>query len=152
MDIDALPKVKKPTKAEQVAIDAEQAEMAERFPASGRQFNRAKAVLTELNAIPREDWGQRQFNSYVDALVEMGEFDVAYELTRDKKYKQIWDAINGKTKLCKCKDYESVELDKNNQPVTVRHSRLFVRSEMWNVKTGAMANIIMCNVCGRVTL
>lgn len=149
MDDDALPRVKKPTKAEQAVIDAEQAEMAVRFNASGRKFDRAYAIIKEMNEIPREDWGQRQFGYYVDALVELGEYDTAYELTKDKKYKKIWDAINGKVlKECKCRDWESTEMVEG-KPTLVKHTRFFVKQEIWNVKTGKTANLVACNVCGR---
>jgi hypothetical protein len=148
-DDDALPRVRKPTEAQQADIDAMQAEMGQRFDPSGRRFDTANALLTELNAIPREDWSPRQFSNYVDALVMLGEFDVAYELTKDKKYKQIWDAIEGKTKKeCKCRDWESTEMV-DGKPAQVKHSRFFVKQEIWNVKTGSMSKIITCNVCGR---
>ena len=152
IDDDALPKVRKPTPQQQAEIDAVQAEMGKRFDASGHQFDTANAVLTELNAIPREDWSPRQFNGYVDALVMLGEFDTVYELTSDKQYKAIWDAINGNVaKNCKCRDWESVEMV-DGQPTAVKHSRFFVKREVWNVKTGRNAKLISCNVCGRTHL
>jgi hypothetical protein len=148
IDADALPKVRKPTPKQQKEIDAVQAEMAQRFDASGRKFDRAYAILNELNAFPREDWSRRQYTQYVDALVELGEFETAYELTGDKEYKSIVDAINNPQPMCECRDYESVELV-NGKKKTVKHSRLFVKRVVWNVKTGKDANVMTCNVCGR---
>lgn len=149
IDDDALPSVRRPTKKQQKEIDAAQAEMAVRFDASGRRFDRAYAILKELNAFPREDWSPRQFASYVDALIILGEYDTAYELTGDEKFKAIWDGINAdNAEFCDCADYESVELV-DGKKKSVKHSRLFVKQEIWNVKKGSTSNIMACNVCGR---
>ena len=108
VDDDALPKVRTPTPKQQKEIDKMQAKMASRFDASGRKFDRAYAILNEMNAIPREDWSQRQFRYYVDALVMLGEFETANELTGE--YQDILDALNDPQPVCDCRDYESVEL------------------------------------------
>ena len=146
VDDDALPKVRTPTPKQQKEIDKMQAKMASRFDASGRKFDRAYAILNEMNAIPREDWSQRQFRYYVDALVMLGEFETANELTGE--YQDILDALNDPQPMCDCRDYESVELV-DGKKKQVKHSRLFVKRQIWNVHTGRDVNVMTCNVCGR---
>lgn len=150
IDDDALPQ---PPAFDLAVNDAEQAKLAERHRPSrhSQKYGRSMGIVKELNEMPADDLGPRQRNQLIDAYVELGEFDKAYELSGDEKHKKMWDSIVSDPKPCDCRDFETVEL-RDGQPVTVTHSRLFVQREIYNVKTGSTSKLMACNLCGNAYL
>lgn len=114
------------------------------------KFARADAVLTELSAIPRDDLSTEQFNRFVDALIQIGEYQEAYKLTGNAEYKAIWSVIKGKHKLCKCPDTEEWAMVEG-KPVQNVHSRLFVRKKVWHIFDQKEVSLMMCNKCGALS-
>lgn len=130
--------------------DKEQAVLRLKY-ARGQRFERPNAIISEMQGIPKEDLSPRQISMYGAALAEVGKFQDAYTLTKDKSYKQIWDGLNTTPKPCRCKDWESVELI-DGVVTPVKFSRMFIKKEIWNPLTGDVAFIHQCNKCGSVTI
>ena len=150
IDDDALPT---PPKFDLAENDKVQAELALRHQPSrhSQMYGRPMSIIKELVTMPFDDLTPRQKGQLIDAYVEVGEFDKAYNLSGDEKHKQMWDAVTLGTTSCGCNDFETVELV-DGQVTTVSHSRLFVKREIYNVKTGSTAKLMACNLCGNAFL
>lgn len=152
---DSLPKIKTPTKAEQELIDAEQAKRAKMvtITTSGSQiaFARAASLIRSLEPVPYAELTPKAQKDYVDSLSIVGRFDKAYELTGDDTYLEIWNAVQGKAKKCKCEPVVENKIEAG-RPKQIRHSTLFVRKQVYSIKDGQFHDLVMCNKCKNITL
>jgi hypothetical protein len=106
---DKMPRIAKPTDEQLKAADEQQRALAKRIglQASPEQRILARAIarIEELNKIPRTDWTQKQLIRYIEALDMAGRFNEAYDLTGDRKYSELWDAIwKDDEEICGCPD------------------------------------------------
>lgn len=143
------------TKERLEAAALEQRRLAEvvNSPYSGKspqdiqRFN-AGIVVREteamLLAIPLKKLSQPTREQYAEALAEIGHFEHAAKVTKNKDrrkdYKSIWKAIlKDDTERCKC-----LKTDFNG----VRKNNLFAELEVWSLKHGRRMPLIRCNICG----
>lgn len=145
--MDELPIPPKYTEAD-LKAQAEAAAEKGAFVERSRRFARPRAIVAELSAIPKKDLSNRQKGQYVDALAELGRFDEAYKLSKDVRFKNIAEKLRGGKTKCKCKDFETVELI-DGQVTPIKHSRFFVKREVWDVENEKFVGLVTCNVCGK---
>jgi hypothetical protein len=148
---DKLPRIAKPTDEQLKAADEQQRALAKRIglQASPEQRILARAIarIDELNKIPRTDWTQKQLIRYIEALDMAGRFNEAYDLTGDRKYSELWDAIwKDDEEICDCPDTPDVVME-NNRPVEVVHSRHFTRRRVYSLQHDKHVDLIVCNKC-----
>lgn len=94
------------------------------------------AITPKLSAPAREQ--------YAEALAEVGYFEHAAKVTKDKDkrqyFKEIWKAVlRPDHEKCKC-----LKTDFNG----VRKNNLYAESEVWSHKHNKRMPVVKCNTCG----
>jgi hypothetical protein len=141
---DVLPKPPTITPEMQKVIDIEQRKMASRFDTSpgARNLMRARAIVAESVTIPVHDLSPRQTMYYADALATLGNYQQAFEISCNEKFREIAEAFTNTE--CDCKDSETHVL-KDEKPELVTHSRLYKRQSIY--VDGVWKSLLACNKC-----
>ncbi len=123
------------------------------IPSSGSQieYSRALAYVEAMSKVPREDFTAGVMHRYIEGLSIIGDYAQAYELSGDKMYKDVDDAITGKNKQCKCKPTVTMVLE-GGKPVQKEYSNIFVRTRVYDQLKHQFVNLNACNTCGRLTV
>jgi hypothetical protein len=103
---------------------------------------RARAVVAESATIPIVDLSPRQKMYYADALATLGNYQQAFEISGNEKFREIAEAFTNKE--CKCKDSQTHIL-KDGKPEPITHSRFYKRQSIY--VDGVWASLIACNMC-----
>ncbi len=123
------------------------------IPTTGSQirYNRATAYINAMCKVPREDFTVGMMDRYIESLAVVGDYGQAYELSGEKIYKAIDDALRGKTKPCKCKPTVAITLEQG-KPVETMYSNIFTKTRVFDQMTRQFVNLNACNTCGKLTV